>query len=142
MLVVPQVCIECAAVFHWWQVSWLFIAHPSLCVSSLNRIAFRNLVGVCYTEDEVKEMAADIDVEDGPNDEGEMFDRPGKLSDKLPAPYANDEAVRPTRLPLSRRSLPPSHSFVSPFPRMLATGPCCQRRRPAPRSFPHDQGPP
>ena len=30
---------------------------------------------------------------DGPNDQGEMFTRPGKLSDKLPAPYAN-EAVR------------------------------------------------
>ena len=32
-------------------------------------------------------------VVDGPNDQGEMFTRPGKLSDKLPAPYAN-EAVR------------------------------------------------
>ena len=32
-------------------------------------------------------------VTDGPNDQGEMFTRPGKLSDKLPAPYAN-EAVR------------------------------------------------
>lgn len=27
---------------------------------------------------------------DGPNDEGEMFERPGKLSDKLPAPYMNE----------------------------------------------------
>ncbi len=31
---------------------------------------------------------------DGPNDEGENFDRPGRLSDKLPAPYANEEAAR------------------------------------------------
>jgi ubiquinol-cytochrome c reductase cytochrome c1 subunit len=38
---------------------------------------------------------------DGPNDEGEMFTRPGKLSDKLPAPYAN-EAVRGARAPCTR----------------------------------------
>ena len=31
---------------------------------------------------------------DGPNDEGEMFDRPGKLADRLPGPYANEEAAR------------------------------------------------
>ena len=28
------------------------------------------------------------------DDTGEMFDRPGKLSDKLPAPYANEEGAR------------------------------------------------
>lgn len=37
---------------------------------SLSRIAFRNLVGVCYTEEEVKEIAAGIEVTDGPNDQG------------------------------------------------------------------------
>ena len=31
---------------------------------------------------------------DGPDDTGEMFDRPGKLSDRLPAPYANEEGAR------------------------------------------------
>ena len=30
-------------------------------------------------------------VVDGPNDEGEMFTRPGRLSDKLPEPYANEQ---------------------------------------------------
>lgn len=39
-------------------------------------------------------MAADIDVEDGPNDEGEMFERPGKLSDHLPRPYKNEQQAR------------------------------------------------
>ncbi|KAI7843339.1 hypothetical protein COHA_003036 [Chlorella ohadii] len=51
-------------------------------------------VGVCYTEEEAKEMALNIEVTDGPNDEGEMFERPGKLSDKLPAPYMNEEHAR------------------------------------------------
>ena len=35
-----------------------------------------------------------IEVEDGPNDEGEMFTRAGKLSDPLPRPYPNEEAAR------------------------------------------------
>jgi cytochrome c1 len=33
-------------------------------------------------------------VQDGPNDEGEMFSRPGKPSDYFPAPYANEQAAR------------------------------------------------
>jgi ubiquinol-cytochrome c reductase cytochrome c1 subunit len=39
-------------------------------------------------------MAAEVDIEDGPNDEGEMFMRPGKLSDHIPGPYPNEEAAR------------------------------------------------
>merc|ERR1711972_1153514 len=60
----------------------------------MEQLAYRNLVGVCYTEEEVKEMAAEVEVEDGPDDAGEMFQRPAKLSDKLPAPYANENAAR------------------------------------------------
>jgi ubiquinol-cytochrome c reductase cytochrome c1 subunit len=43
---------------------------------SLDRIAWRNLVGVSHTADEAKAMAAEFEYKDGPNDEGEMFDRP------------------------------------------------------------------
>ncbi|GFY84631.1 cytochrome C1 family [Actinidia rufa] len=39
-------------------------------------------------------MAAEIEVVDGPNDEGEMFTRPGKLSDRFPQPYSNEQAAR------------------------------------------------
>jgi ubiquinol-cytochrome c reductase cytochrome c1 subunit len=39
---------------------------------SLQYIHYRDLVGVAYTEEEAKAMAADVDVADGPNDEGEM----------------------------------------------------------------------
>jgi len=86
------------------------IVYTQICASchSLNRIAFRNLVGVCYTEDEVKAMAAELDVQDGPNDKGEMFDRPGKLSDKLPKPYANDEQGRA----MNNGALPPDLSLI------------------------------
>merc|ERR1719375_2546053 len=70
--------------------------YSQVCASchGLRAIAYRNLVGVCYTEDEAKAMAEDIEVKDGPNDEGEMFDRPGKLSDYFPSPYPNEEAAR------------------------------------------------
>lgn len=77
----------------------------------MNLIHYRDLVGVAYTEAEAKEMAAEIEVTDGPNEEGEMFqrslsfnwslikllncqNRPGKLADKLPDPFPNEEAAR------------------------------------------------
>ena len=61
---------------------------------SVNQLHYRDLVGVAYTEEEAKAMAAEAEVTDGPNDEGEMFERPGRLSDPLPAPYTSEEAAR------------------------------------------------
>jgi ubiquinol-cytochrome c reductase cytochrome c1 subunit len=61
---------------------------------SMNLLAYRNLVDACYTEEEVKTMCEDVEVVDGPNDEGEMFDRPAKLSDKWVPPYPNEMAAR------------------------------------------------
>ncbi|KAJ9058763.1 cytochrome c1 [Entomophthora muscae] len=61
---------------------------------SLDRIAFRNLVGVSHTEEEAKAMAEECEYTDGPDDQGEMFQRPGKLSDYMPKPYPNEEAAR------------------------------------------------
>ncbi|KAJ0076186.1 hypothetical protein Patl1_34305 [Pistacia atlantica] len=60
----------------------------------MSLISFCDLVGVAYTEEETKAMAAEIEVVDGPNDEGEMFTRPGNLSDHFPQPYANEQAAR------------------------------------------------
>jgi len=54
---------------------------------SLDRIAFRNLVGVCYNEEEVKEMMAEYSVPDGPNDDGEMFMRPAKVPNSSYRPH-------------------------------------------------------
>jgi ubiquinol-cytochrome c reductase cytochrome c1 subunit len=39
-------------------------------------------------------MPVQVEMEDGPNDEGEDFTRPGRLSDPLPRPYKNEEAAR------------------------------------------------
>jgi cytochrome c1 len=61
---------------------------------SLDRIAWRNLIGVSHTEAEVKAMAEEFEYTDGPNDVGDMFQRPGKPSDYMPQPYANEEQAR------------------------------------------------
>lgn len=70
--------------------------YREVCASchALEHTYFRNLVGATHTEEEVKKIAESYDVVDGPNAEGEMFERPGKLSDKIPGPYANKEAAR------------------------------------------------
>ncbi|XP_003748257.1 cytochrome c1, heme protein, mitochondrial [Galendromus occidentalis] len=61
---------------------------------SLKYIAYRNLVGVSHTEEEAKAEAAEVMVTDGPDESGEMFQRPGKLSDLFQPPYPNEEAAR------------------------------------------------
>jgi ubiquinol-cytochrome c reductase cytochrome c1 subunit len=62
---------------------------------SMERIAFRNLVDVIYSEDEMKAIAAEYDCKSlEPNDEGQMFKRPGKLSDYFPSPYENEQESR------------------------------------------------
>jgi len=56
---------------------------------SLDLVAFRNLEDLGYSEDQIKAFAAEYEVQDGPNSDGEMFDRPAIPSDRFPSPYAN-----------------------------------------------------
>ena len=75
---------------------------------SIERIHFRELVDVAFTLDEAKAMAAEEDIRDGPNEEGDMFERPGRLTDAIPSPYENDEQARAA----NAGSLPPDLSLV------------------------------
>ncbi|XP_015587650.1 cytochrome c1, heme protein, mitochondrial [Cephus cinctus] len=61
---------------------------------SLQYVAYRELINVTHTEDEVKALAEEVMIRDGPNEEGEYFMRPGKPSDHVPSPYPNEEAAR------------------------------------------------
>jgi ubiquinol-cytochrome c reductase cytochrome c1 subunit len=61
---------------------------------SLHLVAFRNLKDIGFSDAEAKEIAKGYNVIDGPNDEGEMFERPAALADKFPGPYANEKAAR------------------------------------------------
>lgn len=61
---------------------------------SLNRVAFRSLGELGFSQGEIKALAASYQVKDGPNDNGDMFERPGKPSDYFVPPYANEQAAR------------------------------------------------
>nr|CEL70650.1 TPA: Ubiquinol-cytochrome c reductase cytochrome c1 subunit, related [Neospora caninum Liverpool] len=61
---------------------------------SMEQLHFRHLVGEVLPEKRVKQIAAEYDVTDGPNDQGEMYTRPGILGDAFPSPYPNEEAAR------------------------------------------------
>ncbi|XP_071540701.1 cytochrome c1, heme protein, mitochondrial [Panulirus ornatus] len=76
---------------------------------SMKYIAFRNLIGVSHTEAEAKEEAMGAQIQDGPDDEGQMYERPGKLSDYFPNPYPNDEAARAA----NNGALPPDLSYIT-----------------------------
>lgn len=56
----------------------------------------------------MKKIAESYELIDGPNDQGEMFERPGKLSDVVPGPYANEEQARAA----NGGALPPDLSLM------------------------------
>ncbi|MDH3335297.1 MAG: cytochrome c1 [Rhodospirillaceae bacterium] len=61
---------------------------------SIEMIYYRNLVDIGFSEDEAKDIASEYEVQDGPDDEGEMFMRPARLSDRFVKPFANEKAAR------------------------------------------------
>lgn len=87
-----------------------FQVYQQVCAAchSLEFIAFRHLVGCTHTEEEAKALAAEAMIEDGPNEKGKMYLRPGLLTDYMPAPYKNDEEARAA----NNGSLPPDLSLI------------------------------
>jgi ubiquinol-cytochrome c reductase cytochrome b/c1 subunit len=75
---------------------------------SLKYLSYRNLVDIGLTELQVKALAADVTVTDGPNDQGDMFERPGLPSDHFKAPFANEQAARAA----NNGALPPDLSLI------------------------------
>lgn len=61
---------------------------------SLNLVAYRNLSELGFNEDEVKAIAARYTVTDGPDDNGEMFERPAIPADHFVSPFPNEQAAR------------------------------------------------
>ncbi|WP_439594566.1 cytochrome c1 [Falsiroseomonas sp.] len=57
-------------------------------------LSYRNLLEIGVSEDQVRALAASFTVMDGPNDLGEMFERPARLSDRFRRPFANEQAAR------------------------------------------------
>jgi ubiquinol-cytochrome c reductase cytochrome b/c1 subunit len=60
----------------------------------LKYVAFRNLADLGYSEAQVKQIASEYKIQDGPNDQGEMFERDGRPADHFPTPWPNENAAR------------------------------------------------
>jgi ubiquinol-cytochrome c reductase cytochrome b/c1 subunit len=79
---------------------------------SLSYIAFRNIAdrgGPGYSEAQAAGLAAEYKIKDGPNDQGEMFERPGRPADYFPSPFPNEQAARAA----NGGGLPPDLSLIA-----------------------------
>jgi ubiquinol-cytochrome c reductase cytochrome c1 subunit len=76
---------------------------------SLDRVYFRNLEALGYNENQVKNIAAEYTVMDGPDEEGEMFERPGLPSDAFVSPHANENAAKAA----NNGAYPPDLSLIT-----------------------------
>jgi ubiquinol-cytochrome c reductase cytochrome c1 subunit len=74
----------------------------------VKHLYFRDLAEIGYNADEVKAIAATYQVTDGPNDQGQMYQRPGRPSDPIPGPFPNDQAARAA----NNGALPPDQSLI------------------------------
>ena len=76
---------------------------------SLNLVNYRNLQQIGFSENEVKAFAAEKQVTDGPNDQGEMFQRPARPSDHIVPTFANEQQARMA----NNGALPPDLSVIT-----------------------------
>jgi ubiquinol-cytochrome c reductase cytochrome b/c1 subunit len=79
---------------------------------SLKLLSFRNLGepgGPGFTPAQVEAVASEYKVKDGPNDQGEMFDRPARAADHFPPPFENDAQARQ----VTGGALPPDMSVLA-----------------------------
>ena len=75
---------------------------------SVKYLAFRNLEALGYNDDEVAAIAAEHEVTDGPDEYGDMYERPAVASDHMPGPFPNEEAARAA----NGGALPPDLSLI------------------------------
>ncbi len=76
---------------------------------SMNLLYYRDLIDIGFSDDEVKAIAAEYTVLDGPNDDGEMFERDAKPSDRFVSPFANEQEARAS----NNGSYPPDLSVIT-----------------------------
>lgn len=76
---------------------------------SMEKLSYRNLSALGYTEGEVKAIAAEYSVMDGPDDEGEMYERPARPSDQFVSPFPNKAAAKYA----NNGAFPPDMSLIA-----------------------------
>ncbi len=104
-----------------------FKVYREVCANchSLSYVAFRNLSepgGPEFSAAQAQTVAGEYKIKDGPNDQGEMFERPGRLADYFPAPFPNEQTARTA----NNGAYPPDLSVIAKartyergFPRFL-----------------------
>jgi len=92
---------------------------------ALSYIAFRNLGdpgGPGYSTAQTAALASEYKIKDGPNDQGEMFERPGRPADYFPSPFANEQAARAANggaAPPDLSLITKARSYKRGFPRFV-----------------------
>jgi len=76
---------------------------------SLDLVSFRTLEDLGFSEEQVKAIASEYEITDGPNEDGEMFTRPGRPSDYFPSPFPNDKAAAYA----NNGAVPPDFSLIA-----------------------------
>ena len=76
---------------------------------SMSLLYYRDLIDIGFSNEEVKAIAAEYTVIDGPNDEGEMFERPARPSDRFVPPFSNEQEARLS----NNGSYPPDLSVIT-----------------------------
>jgi ubiquinol-cytochrome c reductase cytochrome c1 subunit len=101
-----------------------FKVYREVCASchSLNYVAFRNLAqegGPEFSEAQVRALAAEYKIQDGPNDAGDMFERPGRAADHFPPPFPNENAAAAAnggKAPPDLSLMPKARTYERGFP--------------------------
>lgn len=88
-----------------------FQVYRDVCATchSMDLVRYRNLLSIGLTEDEVKEYAAQFEITDGFDDNGEPVARPRTLADRLNPPFPNEKAARAA----NNGALPPDLSLMA-----------------------------
>jgi len=90
-----------------------FKVYREACASchGISLLSFRNLGepgGLGYSEAQVKQIASEYKIKDGPNEQGEMFEREGRPADRFPSPFPNENAAR-----AALNAVPPDLSVIA-----------------------------
>jgi ubiquinol-cytochrome c reductase cytochrome c1 subunit len=88
-----------------------FQVYKEVCAAchGMRLVAYRNLSELGLTQAQVEAIAAEFQITDGPNDEGQMFERPGRPADRFRSPFPNDAAARAA----NNGALPPDLSVMT-----------------------------
>ncbi|WP_426956571.1 cytochrome c1 [Muricoccus radiodurans] len=88
-----------------------YLVYSRVCATchSMRQLSYRHLRGLGLSANDVAALASQVQIQDGPNDEGQMFERPGRASDRFRRPFANDAAARAA----NNGALPPDLSVMA-----------------------------